>query len=66
MVVVIWISDRGSIVLIPKFVLFQAQIKYVLFQASICAIDPINFSPKWDGSPKGYSDSAGKIERLLI
>ena len=57
-VVVIWISDRGSIVLIPKFVLFQAQIKYVLFQASINAINPIHFLPKLDSIQMG--DSAGK------
>ena len=63
-VVVIRISDRGSIVLIPKFVLFQAQIKYVLFQASILAIDSIHFVPKLDGSL--VSDYAGKVKRLLI
>ena len=57
-VVVIWISDRGSIVLIPKFVLFQAQIKYVLFQASINAINPIHFLPKLDSIQ--MVDSAGK------
>jgi len=57
-VVVIWISDRGSIVLIPKFVLFQAKIKYVLFQASINAINPIHFLPKLDSIQMG--DSAGK------
>ena len=64
MVVVIRISDRGSIVLIPKFVLFQAQIKYVLFQASILAIDSIHFIPTLDGSQVG--DCTSKIERSLI